>query len=100
MLWKTKLNPIYLGLNFIRASKTNHDAMKQTGQPFMEWFKKQGVRPEIYYLSVTTTTEQNESATEGLESITKKLSVAEDGELWACCNSIGTKLTQMRSIQR
>jgi hypothetical protein len=40
------------------------------------------VRPEIYYLSGTKTTEQNESAPEGLESITKKLSVAEDEELW------------------
>ena len=50
----------YLGLNFIRAPKRNHDAMKQIGQPFVEWFKKQGVRPEIYYLSGTTTTEQNE----------------------------------------
>jgi uncharacterized protein YbaA (DUF1428 family) len=72
----------YLGLNFIRAPKRNHDAMKQIGQPFVEWYKKQGVRPEIYYLSGTTTTEQNESAPEGLESITKKLSVAEDEELW------------------
>jgi hypothetical protein len=71
----------YSELNFIRAPKRNHDAMKQIGQPFMEWFKKQGVRPEIYYLRSTTTTEQNESAPEGLESITKKLSVAEDEEL-------------------
>jgi len=72
----------YSELNFIRAPKRNHDAMKQIGQPFMEWFKNQGVRPEIYYLSGTTTTEQNESAPEGLESITKKISVAKDEELW------------------
>jgi hypothetical protein len=90
----------YLGLNFIRAPKRNHDAMKQISKPFMEWFKKQGVKPEIYYLSGTVSSEQNEAAPEGLESITKKLSVAEDEELWACCTSIGTKLTQMRSIQR
>jgi uncharacterized protein YbaA (DUF1428 family) len=75
----------YLGLNFIRAPKRNHDAMTQIGQPFVEWFRKHGVRPEIYYLSGTTTTsEQNEGAAapEGLESITKRLSVAEDEELW------------------
>jgi len=32
----------YLGLNFIRAPKRNHDAMTQIGQPFVEWFKKHG----------------------------------------------------------
>ncbi|MFL6485699.1 MAG: hypothetical protein ACJ71D_03155 [Nitrososphaera sp.] len=72
----------YLGLNFIRAPKRNHDAMKQIGQPFMEWFKKEGVRPEIYYLGGTSTTDQNEFVPRGLENITKKLSVAEDEELW------------------
>jgi uncharacterized protein YbaA (DUF1428 family) len=72
----------YLGLNFIRAPKRNHDAMKQIGQPFMEWFKKEGVRPEIYYLGGTPTTDQNEFVPRGLENITKKLSIAEDEELW------------------
>jgi hypothetical protein len=72
----------YLGINFIRAPKRNHDAMKQIGQPFMEWFKKNEVRPEIYYLGGTPTTDQNEFLPRGLESITKKLSVAEDEELW------------------
>jgi uncharacterized protein YbaA (DUF1428 family) len=74
-----------LGLSFIRALKRNHDTMRQVGQPFMEWFRKHGVRPEFYYLSgtATTTSEQNEAAApKGLESITKKLSVAEDEELW------------------
>jgi uncharacterized protein YbaA (DUF1428 family) len=76
----------YLGLSFIRAPKRNHDTMRQVGQPFTEWFRKHGVRPEFYYLSgtATTTSEQNEAAAapKGLESITKKLSVAEDEELW------------------
>lgn len=72
----------YLGLNFIRAPKRNHDAMKQISKPFMEWFKKQEVRPEIYYLSGTVSSEQNEAAPEGLESITRKLSVDQDEELW------------------
>jgi hypothetical protein len=91
----------YLGLNFIRAPKRNHDAMTQNGQPFVEWFRKHGVRPEIYYLSRTATSEQNErAAPEGLESITKKLSVAEDEELWVLLQSIETKLVQTKSIQR
>jgi uncharacterized protein YbaA (DUF1428 family) len=98
----------YLGLNFIRAPKRNHDAMTQIGQPFVQWFKKHGVRPEIYYLSGTTTSEQNEGAApEGLESITKKLSVAEDEELWVLlqfyrdqthANEVYSKMMQDESI--
>lgn len=74
-------NGDYLGLNFIRAPKRNHAALTQIGQPFLEWFKKQGVRPEIYYLRGTSN-EQNESMPEGLQSIAYKLSVGEDEELW------------------
>jgi uncharacterized protein YbaA (DUF1428 family) len=100
----------YLGLNFIRAPKRNHDAMTQIGQPFVEWFRKHGVRSEIYYLSCTTaTSEQNEAtaAPEGLESITKKLSVAKDEELWvllqfyrdqAHANEVYSKMMQDESI--
>jgi hypothetical protein len=97
----------YLGINFIRAPKTNHDAMKQIGQPFVEWFKKQGVRPEIYYLSGTSTIEQNEAAPEGLESITNKLSVGQDEELWVLlqfyrdqshANDVYSKMMQDESI--
>ncbi len=98
----------YLGLNFIRAPKRNHDAMTQIGQPFVQWFKKHRVRPEIYYLRGTTTSEQNEGvAPEGLESITKRLSVAEDEELWvllqfyrdeAHANEVYSKMTQDESI--
>jgi uncharacterized protein YbaA (DUF1428 family) len=98
----------YLGINFIRAPKRNHDAMKQTGQPFVEWFEKQGVRPEIYYLSGTTSTnEQKEAAPEGLESITNKLAVGQDEELWvllqfyrdqAHANEVYSKMMQDESI--
>jgi uncharacterized protein YbaA (DUF1428 family) len=99
----------YLGLNFIRAPKRNHDAMTQIGQPFVEWFIKHGVRSEIYYLSSTATSEQNEATTapEGLESITKKLSVAKDEELWvllqfyrdqAHANEVYSKMMQDESI--
>jgi large subunit ribosomal protein L17 len=97
----------YLGLNFIRAPKRNHDAMTQIGLPFVEWFKNHGVRPEIYYLGGTKTIEQNESTPEGLESITNKLSIGEDEELWvllqfyrnqAHANEVYTKMMLDESI--
>jgi hypothetical protein len=96
----------YLGLNFIRAPKRNHDAMTQIGQPFVEWFKKQGVRPEIYYLGGTSN-EQNVSTPEGLQSIADKLSVGEDEELWvllqfyrdeAHANEVYSKMMQDETI--
>ena len=96
----------YLGLNFIRAPKRNHDAMTQIGQPFMEWFRKQGVRPEIYYLRGTSN-EQNELTPEGLQRIADKLSVGEDEELWvllqfyrdeAHANEVYSKMMQDESI--
>lgn len=100
----------YLGLNFIRAPKRNHDAMTQIGQPFVEWFKKHGVRPEIYYLSGTTTEQDKDAAPpEGLESITRKLSVGEDEELWvllqfykdqAHANEVYSKMMQDENIGR
>ena len=96
----------YLGLNFIRAPKRNHDAMTQIGRPFVDWFKKQGVRPEIYYLGGTSN-EQNESTPEGLQSIANKLSVGEDEELWvllqfysdeAHANEVYSKMMQDETI--
>jgi uncharacterized protein YbaA (DUF1428 family) len=73
----------YLGLNFVRAPKKSHDAMEQIGKPFTQWFKKHGVRTEIYHLSnTTTTTSEQEKAPEGLESIAKTFSIGEDEELW------------------
>ena len=96
----------YLGLSFIRAPKMNHDAMTQIGQPFVEWFKKQGVRPEIYYLPGTSNA-QNESTPEGLQRIADKLSVGEDEELWvllqfyrdeAHANEVYSKMMQDESV--
>jgi hypothetical protein len=40
-----------MDLSFSRALKKNHDAMEQIGKPFVQWFKKNGVRSEIYHLS-------------------------------------------------
>src|SRR5918994_5723952 len=96
----------YLGLNFIRAPKRNHDVMTQIGQPFAEWFKKQGVRPGIYYLPGTSN-EQNEFTPEGLQRIADKLSVGEEEELWvllqfyrdeAHANEVYSKMMQDESI--
>jgi uncharacterized protein YbaA (DUF1428 family) len=75
----------YLGLNFISAPKKNHDALEQIGKPFAQLLKKHGVRTEIYYLGITTTSEQDK-APEGIESIAKKLSIGEDEELWVQLN--------------
>lgn len=68
----------YLGLNFIRAPKKNHDAMERIGKPFVQWFKNHGVRTEIYPHLYTATSEQMEKAREGVESITKTLSIKDD----------------------
>jgi uncharacterized protein YbaA (DUF1428 family) len=73
----------YLGLNFIRAPKKNHESIEQIGKPLVQWFKKQGVRPEIYHLSSSTT---SEVPLDGVESIAKILSIKEDDEeeeVWA-----------------
>jgi uroporphyrinogen-III synthase len=40
-----------MDLTFSRALKKNHDAMEQIGKPFVQRFKKHGVRSEIYHLS-------------------------------------------------
>ncbi|MGH9990510.1 MAG: hypothetical protein ACREAS_08750, partial [Nitrososphaera sp.] len=81
-----------MGLNYIPALKKNHDSMEQIGKPFVQRFKKHGVRPEIYHLSSnnnsssssSTTSEQETvaAAPEGLESIAKILSIGDHVEIW------------------
>lgn len=65
----------YMDLSFSRALKKNHDAMEQIGKPFVQRFKKHGVRSDIYPLSnIKSTTSEQEvaaAAPEGLESIAK-----------------------------
>ena len=76
----------YMDLSFSRALKKNHDAMEQIGKPFVQRFKKHGVRSEIYLLSnIKSTTSEQEvaaAALEGLESIAKTLSIGDDVEIW------------------
>ena len=75
-----------MDLSFSRAPKKNHDAMEQFGKPFLQRFKKHGVKPEFYPLSnIKSTTSEQEvaaAAPEGLESIAKTLSIGDDVEIW------------------
>ena len=65
-----------------QTPKKNHDAMERIGKPFVKWFKNHGVRTEIYPHLYTATSEQMEKAREGVESITKTLSIKDDEEIW------------------
>mgnify|MGYP006178533187 CR=1 FL=1 len=65
--------------------------MKQIDKPFVQRFKKHGVRSEIYHLSSnssssrsSTTSEQEVAAAapERLESIAKTISIGDDVEIW------------------
>jgi hypothetical protein len=81
-----------MDLSFSRELKKNHDATEQIGKPFVQRFKKHGVRSEIYHLSSnssnssssSTTSEQETiaAAPEGLESMAKTLSIGHDVEIW------------------
>ena len=80
----------YIGLNYIPALKKNHDAMELIGKPFVQRFKRHGVRSEIYPLtsnssssrSSTTSEQETIAAPEGFESIAKTLSIGDDVEIW------------------
>jgi hypothetical protein len=80
-----------MDLSFSRALKKNHDAMELIRKPFVQRFKKHGVRPEIYHLSSnnnssssrssTTNEQETVAAPEGFESIAKTLSIGDDVEI-------------------
>jgi uncharacterized protein YbaA (DUF1428 family) len=69
----------YLQISFSRAPKKNHDALAQLGKRFEQWLKKYEVSSKIYYLNSTITS--GEVQPEGLDSITKILSISDDEEL-------------------
>jgi hypothetical protein len=66
--------------------------VEQIGKPFVQRFKRHGVRSEIYHLSSnssssssrssTTSEQETIAAPEGLESIAKTLSIGDDVEIW------------------
>ena len=93
----------YMDLSFSRAPKKNHDAMEQFGKPFVQRFKKHGVKPEFYPLSnIKSTTSEQEvaaAAPERLESIAKTISLGDDVEIWVLLQFHRDQLTQMKSIQ-
>jgi uncharacterized protein YbaA (DUF1428 family) len=63
----------YVQLYVYRVPKKNHDAMVQLDKQILPWFNKHGGRMEFFQLS-------NSETIEGLESIAKTLSIAEDDE--------------------
>jgi hypothetical protein len=65
--------------------------MELIGKPFVQRFKRHGIRPEIYHLSSnnsssrsrssTTSEQETIAAPERLESIAKSLSIGDDVEI-------------------
>jgi uncharacterized protein YbaA (DUF1428 family) len=70
----------YLQISFSRAPKKNQKALAQLGKRWVQWLNKHGVSSEIYYLdsSTTNTTSKEVPPPEGVESIAKILSMADD----------------------
>jgi hypothetical protein len=66
--------------------------MELIGKPFVQRFKRHGVRPEIYHLSSNSSSSSSRSsktseqervaAPEGFESIAKTISIGYDVEIW------------------
>jgi uncharacterized protein YbaA (DUF1428 family) len=70
----------YLRLSFSRAPKKNQEALAELGKRWVQWLNKHGVSSKIYYLnsSTITTTSEQISPPQGIESIAKILSVSDD----------------------
>jgi large subunit ribosomal protein L17 len=70
----------YLQLSFSRAPKKNQEALAELGKRWVQWLNKHGVSSKIYYLnsSTITTTSEQISPPQGIESIAKILSVSDD----------------------
>jgi uncharacterized protein YbaA (DUF1428 family) len=100
-----KENGRYVQFHIYRVPKKNHDAMVQLNKQVIPWFEKQGARMEFFKLS-------NSETIEGVESIAKTLSIAEDEEeeeeeLWLelnyfrdrkHINDVFPKMTQDESV--
>jgi uncharacterized protein YbaA (DUF1428 family) len=70
----------YLQLSFSRAPKKNQEALAELGKRWVQWLNKHGVSSKIYYLnsSTITTTSEQVSPPQSIESIAKTLSVSDD----------------------
>jgi uncharacterized protein YbaA (DUF1428 family) len=67
----------YLQISFSRAPKKNEEALAQLGKRWMQWLREHGVSSKIYYLD-NSGTKSTEEIPEGVQSITKILSVTGD----------------------
>lgn len=67
----------YLQISFSRAPKKNEEALAQLGKRWVQWLSEHGVSSKIYYLD-NSSTKSSEKIPEGVESITKILSVNND----------------------
>jgi uncharacterized protein YbaA (DUF1428 family) len=67
----------YLQISFSRAPKKNEEALAQLGKRWVQWLSEHGVSSKIYYLD-NSNTKSSEKIPEGVESITKILSVNDD----------------------
>lgn len=84
-----------------RVPKKNHDAIVKNLKKFMPWFEENGVGLEYYQFG-------NSEAMEGMESMIKTLSVAEDEEIWMelqyfrdmqHCKEIYAKMMQDKKVE-
>jgi uncharacterized protein YbaA (DUF1428 family) len=67
----------YLQISFSRAPKKNEEALAQLGKRWIQWLSEHGVSSKIYYLD-NSGTKSTEEIPEGVQSITKILSVTGD----------------------
>jgi uncharacterized protein YbaA (DUF1428 family) len=65
----------HLEVFLYRVPKKNQDAVAQNLRKFVPWFQRNGVRIEYYQFSESETME-------GMESIVKTLSAADDEDIW------------------
>lgn len=84
-----------------RVPKSNRDALEKNLKKFVPWFNQNGVRIEYYKFA-------NSETMEGMESITKVLSAAEDEDVWMelqyfrdydHCKDIYAKMMQDKSLE-
>ena len=84
-----------------RVPKKNHDAVVKNLKKFVPWFESEGVRLEYYQLG------QGEIM-EGMESIAKTLSAADDEEIWMelqyfrdlqHCKDVYSRMMQDKTIE-
>lgn len=81
--------------------KSNRDALEKNLKKFVPWFNQNGVKIEYYKFA-------NSETMEGMESIVKTLSAAEDEDVWMelqyfrdydHCKDIYAKMMQDKSIE-